>query len=870
MRMDDVDLGAQASSLEFDDEEIRRRKAFLEFDASDAAHLHRFHDVLKQHAGEFARTFYDHLHAFEGTRRLLPNAAGLERLKRAQAAYFQGLTAGEYEREYFEHRLRVGFVHQRVGLAPEWYLGAYAKYLSGLLPTIDAHFGQDREGFNATMRAFIKIVLLDMGLAIDAYIQARDQTILGLKNYAELVFDSMHDGIVVLSPELRIESCNRRGAEILGSDVPFLTHRALTAMLRSDGLEDAIHAVLHGAPAFRDQVFTLKLAADGTPRRTRVTLKRVCLGEEDSRALMVLKEISEEEWARLAAEEKLARSEALLRQAQSVARIGSWRIEPAGPDPDALEWSEETYRLFGVPAGTRMTLSDFFDRIHPEDRERVAAAWQAALQGQPYIIEHRIEIEGETRWLEERAELSMGPDGVLRGVIGTVQDITERKQTDRHIERLAFYDNLTELPNRSFFQDRLKKKLALARTKGQPLALLFIDLDRFKEINDTQGHLSGDRVLAEVAQRFRGTLRQNELLARLGGDEFVVIADEADTQAAEAIALRLLGVLNTPVPVRGSAFQLGASIGIALYPNDASSVENLLKHADIAMYRAKSAGGGHCFYSRDMGEQLSRNLDMVQRFNLALANGHLQLHYQPKISLRDGTLTGAEALLRWHDPEWGWVSPAEFLPVIEERGMMSRLGDWVLTQACRQLHDWEDAGLALPPRLAINVAAHQIDDKHFAERTLALIAEAGQSPSRFEMELTESSMMRDPDCAMTVTQALVDAGLALSIDDFGTGYSSLSYLQHFPVHTLKIDRSFVRDLLSDGNDQGIVRTIIVMAQSLGLTPLAEGVEDAHQAEYLRALGCVEAQGFHFGRPIPAHEFGQTWLRQVRPNDPSGY
>ena len=849
--------------LDFEHAEILRRKAFLEFDEADAVRLRQIHATLQKHSDDFAQALCAHLTAFEETRCLVGGADILKRMQDSQSKYFREISEARYDHDYFRRRQQVGFHHQHIGLSPEWYLGIYGKYLSVLLPRIRDHFGADIDGFCATMLAFFKAILLDMSLTIGAYVQTRDQTIHGLRNYAELVFDSMNDSIIVLSPELRIESCNRCCAELLGEDSHALLGRPLAAVLHADGLEEAIHAVLHGAPALDNQIFTLRLVHDDCQHKARITLKRVCLGDELGRALLVLDRINEEESARLEAEEKLASSEALLRQAQAAARIGSWRIEPGGLDPEALEWSAETYRLFGVPPGTRMTYPDFLDRIYPEDRERVAAAFEDALRGQAYQVEHRVELEGEIRWLEERAELRRDADGSVLWVVGTVQDISERKRAERHIEKLAFYDTLTALPNRTHFQDQLKRRLARARSKGHALALLFIDLDRFKDINDTQGHLAGDKVLAEIADRFRSSLRQGELLARLGGDEFVVIADEVDRQGANAIALRLLGTLQTPFSVRGASFQLRASIGIAVYPDDAHSVQNLLKSADIAMYRAKGSGGGHCLYSAEMGEQLSHKLDVVQRFSQALRNNRLQLHYQPKLNLSDSRLTGVEALLRWHDPQWGWVPPTEFLPIIEERGMMTELGEWVLSEACRQLQTWKEAGLALPPRIAINVAAPQIDEKDFAARTLAIIEEAGQSPTRFELELTESSMMRDPQCAMEVTQALVDAGFTFAIDDFGTGYSSLAYLQRFPVHTLKIDRSFVSGLLADGSNEGIVRTIIAMAQSLGLTSLAEGVEDEQQARCLAALGCVEAQGYHFGRPMPGDELGRRWLASPR-------
>ncbi|MBX9811460.1 MAG: EAL domain-containing protein [Burkholderiales bacterium] len=450
--------------------------------------------------------------------------------------------------------------------------------------------------------------------------------------------------------------------------------------------------------------------------------------------------------------------------------------------------------------------------------------------------------------------------GAVSHHISILVDISEQKAQAARIEQLAFYDPLTGLPNRALFMDRLKQTLAAAQRHGQRVALLFLDLNRFKEINDTQGHAIGDHALAEVARRFQAALRQEETLARLAGDEFVVIAVGADQAAAALIAERLQQALAEPLVVKGHVFALSASIGIAFYPEDGSSPEDLLKHTDIAMYRAKVSGGGYRFYRPEMGTELEKRLEVARRLGRALEAQQLQLYYQPQVHLQTGKVPGAEALLRWFDPEWGPVPPAEFIPIAEERGMMGALGEWVLREACRQVKAWQEAGLSLPGRLAVNVAAQQLEEAEFVTKVPNIVRAAGLTPSLFELELTESSMMADPERAIGVMEALKTAGFALSIDDFGTGYSSLAYLKRFAADKLKIDISFVRDMLSDRNDYAIVATIIAMARTLKLKTVAEGVEKAAQAEALRALGCDGAQGYYFGHPEPPDAFAQKWLR----------
>ncbi|MCK6390745.1 MAG: EAL domain-containing protein [Azonexus sp.] len=448
----------------------------------------------------------------------------------------------------------------------------------------------------------------------------------------------------------------------------------------------------------------------------------------------------------------------------------------------------------------------------------------------------------------------------------SLQDITERKQAKKALEQLAMYDALTELPNRALFLDRLQHAIAVAQRQEARCAVLFLDLDRFKEVNDTQGHAVGDAVLREVAQRFRSVLRNDELLARLGGDEFAVVTSKADEGSAILIAERLAGVLRKQVKVQGHSFSLGVSIGIALYPSDGETPDGLLRSADIAMYRAKSTGQDYVFYDAEMSCGLAEQIALARDLKAALEEDEQQLSlaFQPQIDLHSGLLTGAEALLRWQHPRLGQISPATFIPLAEERGMSQHLCDWVLHASCRQLVAWQRQGVSFTGRLAINISTRQIEDASFPDRLIDQIGSYGLSPACFELELTESGMMHNVSEATALLAKLSAAGFAIAIDDFGTGYSSLAYLKRLPANKLKIDQSFVRAMLGEHHDHAIVTTIIAMGKTLGLNTIAEGVENAEQAAALRTLGCDEAQGYLYAEPVTADDFAQRWLTLARP------
>ncbi|MDE1927907.1 MAG: EAL domain-containing protein [Burkholderiales bacterium] len=445
--------------------------------------------------------------------------------------------------------------------------------------------------------------------------------------------------------------------------------------------------------------------------------------------------------------------------------------------------------------------------------------------------------------------------GRPQGRVWSFRDLTERVAAEEKIESLTLHDALTGLPNRRALAERLEALAARARREERGFGLLFVDLDRFRHINDSLGHETGDQVLLDVAQRIGGCLRQDDVLARLGSDQFVVLVYPADAAAAEATARRVLNVVAQPSSIDGAHFTLTCSVGIAIGPAHGSRLEDLMRHAEAAM-RAVKAGGRANYrlhQARAEGDRrLQMRLDHAMR--QALVSGRFRLHYQPQIDLASGAIVGAEALLRWRDPELGEVAPGSFIPVAEESGFIVAIGDWVLSQAVRQGVLWQQRGLALP--IAINVSALQFQQPQFVDRVASVLAVSGLPPRLLELELTESILVHDAAEALHRLHALARLGVRLAIDDFGTGYSSLAYLKRFPIGKLKIDRSFVGGLPDDDSDAAIVRAILQMARALGLKVIAEGVETDAQRRFLHDNGCAEFQGFLYAPALDAFSLEQ--------------
>lgn len=451
-------------------------------------------------------------------------------------------------------------------------------------------------------------------------------------------------------------------------------------------------------------------------------------------------------------------------------------------------------------------------------------------------------------------------DGTPAAFVAVFNDITELRRSDERIRHLAFHDALTGLPNRALIQDRLQHAIERSHREEIRLAVMFLDLDRFKGINDTLGHDVGDLLLQEVAARLKKGLRSMDTVARMGGDEFVVLLEDIETANHCAdIAANLIESVQRPMQLQGNDIQIGTSVGIALCPEDGRDAMELMKHADTAMYAAKSAGRNtYRFFRSEMTEGAARRHQLEMELRHAIPNGELELHYQPKIKLGNGSYAGVEALVRWRHPRLGLVPPGDFIPVAEETGLIIELGDWVLERVCAQSAAWH--GRDLQCGIALNVSAKQLQRGDLADRVIALTRRYDVRPACLQIELTESVLMADPDLAIGQLRYLRELGVTIAVDDFGTGYSSLAYLRRLPIDVLKIDRSFVMDADRDEEDAQVVRTIIALGRSLKLAVVAEGVETEAQANLLRDAGCDLAQGYLYARPLPAAEL-ESWLAQ---------
>lgn len=803
----------------------------------------------------------------------------------------------------------------------------------------------------------------------------------------QAIFDAADYSIIATSPDGIITTFNRaaermlgyRADEMVGLATPAVLHdmaetreraKALTRELGYpvEGFDVYVAKARSGEPDMREWTYVRK---DGS--RVPVLLSVTAMRDDEGNIegfMGIASDISE----RKRQEDAFRQSEQNLNRAQAVAQVGSWHLDLQAA---TLTWSDQTYQIFGLPKGQPLSYDAFLERIHPEDREVVNAAWEHALLGEPYDIEHRVVVNGEIKWLRERAELVFDEEGHPLGGTGTVQDVTERKQLLERLElsdrvftftgeaimitdvdnrilsvnhaftrltgytldevkgqnphllssgrhdlefyremwahilehghwegeiwdrrkdgsqypkwlsidairqssggkvlnyvavfsdltqrkaqeaythHIAYHDALTGLPNRVLFHDRLRQAIAEARREEARLALLFIDLDRFKDINDTQGHHIGDQVLQQVGERLLECVRESDTVARLGGDEFVIILPLIRRSGEAAmVAEKVQQQVARPISVEQQTFLVTPSIGIGVFPDDGESVEVLMKNADVAMYNAKHSGRNNFqFFTPEMNRAAHERVLVEQHLRRALQHGEFELHYQPKVEIASGRVIGCEALVRWNHPDWGMVSPARFIPVAEETGLIVPLGEWIMHAAAEQGAKWAWQGMEM--QVAVNVSGRQFRDRELAAKVEAILAQSGLSHARYELEITESTLVDDIEHAGESLRAFKAMDLSLAIDDFGTGYSSLSYLKTFEIDKLKIDQSFIRDIHQDPDDAAIVRAVVSLAHELGLKVIAEGVEDEKQLQFLRGLGCDIAQGYYFARPLPAREF----------------
>lgn len=959
-----VDLITREIGLDPDD--IAERKAVLQITDADVALLRKLHDRLLPYQTNLVESFHQYLTRFPTLQRLLGDEEKRNRLKQAHIAYFNRLTEGIYDEAYVKDRLRVGVVHQLIQLEPKWYIGAYRKYFMDLLPIVERLMKGEPENLAGAYDALVKVICLDVVLALDTYFQADRQEVLRVKNYAEQIIASIPSGLMVLDADLKIRSINQAMCRMFNVAECNAIGMPLTSVIWSRELADSVRQILATGATRHDLLVSL---ADGSgPRHIEFDISFALMAQEDVLLLMA-QDITE----RVRSQEELRRFRTALDSsidavflidreqmrfidvnATAVTTLGYrhdelLRLGPQDLKPDEGELERINRRFDEVihsesktgmietvhqrKDGSRLPVEVYLRAVQSEGRqllvavvrditarvqaetvlreseERFRVAFNQAAVGLAHVAPNGrwlmvnnkfCEIVGYTRkellgmhigdithpedaltdlaiaqsmvagdseektrekryrhksgyyiWVNVTSSMVREADGKPKYYSTVVEDISRRKQVEEQLLHLANHDALTSLPNRSLLLDRLSQALMFAERSGGQVAVMLIDLDRFKNINDSLGHEAGDKIIMEIARRLSASVSAGDTVARLGGDEFVVIRpDVVREDAVVLVAKQILEAMSQPMMIQGHEFYPTGSIGISMFPKDGSDSQALLKNADTAMYRAKDAGRNNFqFYAHEMNSRALDRLTLESGLRRALEREEFVLHYQPQMDLASGRIVGVEALLRWEPPGQAMVFPGDFIPIAEETGLIVPIGEWVLRTACARRKAWHAAGNMPQMKMAVNLSARQFKQQDMVGMVSGVLKETGCRPEWLELEITESVIMESPEAAAATLRKLSDMGVHLSIDDFGTGYSSLSYLKRFPIDSLKIDRSFVRDITTDADDAAIAKAVIALAHSLKLTVIAEGVETVEQLDFLREQRCDQMQGYYLSRPL---------------------
>lgn len=686
---------------------------------------------------------------------------------------------------------------------------------------------------------------------------ATEQTLRQTNSVLESVFETMDAGVSVFDRELRLVVINRRFRELFDCPdalcvpgTPFDVLIRLNAERGDYGPgdpEEQVKARVAQARRFEVHHF-MRERSDGTI--LEITGRPLPSGG----FVTLYSDVTE----RARAESALRDSEERFRSLTALSSDWFWEQDAQGRFTRL-----EGRHVFGDEGAFAEELGRTWSELGFEADEGWAHAARCIGDGLAFreLVMRRRLPDGSLRYVRVSGEPLRRADGSLAGYRGVGRDVTAQREAEERVQYLATRDALTGLPNRDWFHQLLSVELKAARRYGRQIAVLFIDLDRFKLINDSLGHGAGDALLREIGARLTRCLRASDVVARLGGDEFVVLLGEARTRELTTVVVRkLLAALQEPVELGTQSCRISASIGISMFPDDGADEQTLMRHADSAMYVAKEQGkSGYCFFTSEIERRAAERVILEMHLRDALARGELTLHYQPRVNLGTGLITGAEALLRWSHPELGSVPPASFIPIAEQSELIGTLGTWVLDTACRQNVSWQRAGLK-PVRVSVNISPRQFAADDLLQGIELALQRSGLEPCWLELEITEGTVMHDAERAAQVLGEIRKLGVRVSIDDFGTGYSSLAQIKRFPISTLKIDRSFVRDLAYDGADRAIAEAIIAMGRTLGLEVVAEGVETAEQLAFLRQHRCDEMQGYLLSPPVPAEDLARLLAR----------
>ena len=965
--------------------DIEQRKQYLGFAAPDIVALQKLRKVIDGIRENVVEDLYAHLQKFKPAAELLVKEGVIGHLKRVQLDYLDSLTQGDYGADYVRNRLGIGVAHQRIGLQPKWYIGAYCKYLTSLLPEVVNRNVGDPEGIATALNALLKVMFFDLSLAIDTYIHADEEATLAHRQYAESILCSIPMAVIAFTGDLRVFSANVASDNILGRRHDEIVGAQLEQIVPVAGLRERINEVMaSGHPQYGVKV-DFSLVCHCEAMLVPLSYSAPVNGGENVqvRLLMILEDLSETQRLRQATIDSDVRAHAIMDNVADgiitidergvvesmngaaevifgfdAAEVIGNNIKMLMPEPYHSEHDRylERYVSTGmtncINAGKRevpgkrksgeifpidlaisemcigkrrvfigvarditerkrdlMTMSKLsgaiqqtadsvvitdcdglIEYVNPSFERLTGYASDEAIGNRPSLVKSGRHSEAFYRrlWSEIRdgrafnavfvnrtkqgnlyyEEKTITPlrddQGHITHFVSTGKDVSERVKAEERLDYLAHHDVLTELPNRLLFIDRLKQALGRASRNTLQVAVMFLDLDRFKQINDTLGHEAGDLLLQAVANRMASHIRAVDSVARFGGDEFAILMEDVtDSEALLAIAQEILDAFNDPFMIHGREIYITTSIGISLYPGDGGDPQSLLKNADTAMYRAKAQGKNtYRFYTADMNAKALERLTLESSLRRALDREEFVLHYQPQVDIRSGCIIGMEALIRWNHPGLGLMQPMEFVPLLEETGLIVPVGEWVIQEALGQIRTWRGAGFA-DLRMAINLSAYQVRGPEMVRIVEKALTSAGSAldAQALEFEITESLLMENDPETIYKMQALREMGARLSLDDFGTGYSSLSYLKRFPINTVKIDRSFVGDITNDIDGAAIACAVIAMAHSLKMDTVAEGVETQEQLAFLRERGCDTLQGFLFSRPIVALEMDELLASQ---------
>ncbi len=690
-------------------------------------------------------------------------------------------------------------------------------------------------------------------LVLSKHDEAKVFTLQGAEHTYRLMVEAMNEGVITLASDGSILYCNHCFTQMLKTTLDQLVGQLLQTFVAPSSLA-VVEQMLQGIEQGKAEA--LLRDAHGTALPVFLSPRILQIKGEPTILYMVVMDLTSYKLI----ENALRDAEHKYRSIFENAVEGIFQIDRDGR---YMNINPAMVRIFRASSLEHLTTC-LNDPVHPlfvDPKGRAECMRVLHTLGEVVSIESQIYgADQRTIWITETVRAVHNPAGVVQFFEGCVEDISERKQYEARLTYQANYDALTGLANRSRLQDRLQQAILSAERYAYQLTVAFIDLDQFKFINDSLGHLIGDRLLKAVAERLQSCLRESDTVARYGGDEFVVVINHSDEAAIALLMSKILASVAEPVMVDGHELLVTCSIGFSLYPIDGLDAQTLLRNADAAMYRAKEQGRNNAqFYTEELNLKIRKRMAMESMLRHALERKEFLLYYQAQVGLQTGAIVGVEALIRWKPGMLEMIPPAEFIPLAEELGLIVPIGEWVLKTACVQMQAWHDAGLP-KVSVSVNLSARQFKQANLVEVIAQVLQETGLESRYLELELTESMTMDNVEVAVVTLGKLKAMGIKLSIDDFGTGYSSLSYLKRFPIDVLKIDQSFIRDVTSDPNDAAIARSIIALAHSLRLKVIAEGVETEAQLNYLRVHLCDAVQGYYFSRPVAAIEL-EGLLRQ---------